>query len=87
MTIPQLIYILCIVTCLGCAFLLWRAFRKTRSRLLFWSALCFLILGFANLLLFADIVIYPDENLITLRTGANLGAVLVLLYGLIFKSR
>ena len=85
--IPQLIYILCVVTCIGCAVLLFRAFRKSRSGLLFWSALCFAILGLANLLLFADLVIYTDTNLVTIRSGVSLCAVLVLLYGLIFKSR
>lgn len=83
---PALIYILCILTCIGCAFMLNRAYRKTRSRLLFWSALCFGILGLANLLLFADFVIYPEANLVVLRSSVTLCAVLVLLYGLIFKS-
>jgi hypothetical protein len=85
--VAQSIYVLCVVTCFGCAFLLHRAWRQSRSGLLFWSALCFLILGFANLLLFADLVLYPERNLITLRSAVNLVAVVVLLYGLIFKSR
>jgi hypothetical protein len=87
MPVAQLIYVLCIVTCFGCTFLLHRAWRKSRSGLLFWSALCFLILGFANLLLFADFVLYPKQSLVTLRSAVNLAAVLLLLCGLIFKSR
>lgn len=85
--IPVFIYTLCMLTCIGCAFMLHRAYRKTGSRLLFWSALCFGILGLANLLLFADFVIYPEIDLVVLRSSVNLCAVLVLLYGLIFKSR
>jgi hypothetical protein len=85
--IPTLIYILCFITCCGCAFLLGKAYRASRSGLLFWSALCFLILGLANLLLLADLVIYPSTNLMILRNLVTLVAVVVLLIGLIFESR
>jgi hypothetical protein len=85
--IPTLIYILCFITCCGCAFLLGKAYRASKSGLLFWSALCFLILGLANLLLLADLVIYPSTNLMILRNLVTLVAVVVLLIGLIFESR
>lgn len=85
--IPTLIYILCFITCCGCAFLLGKAYRASRSGLLFWSALCFLILGLANLLLLADLVIYPSTNLLIFRNLVTLFAVVVLLIGLIFESR
>jgi Family of unknown function (DUF5985) len=85
--IPTLIYILCILTCSGCAFLLWRGYRKTRLRLLLWSSLCFLILGIANLLLFADLVIYPGADMSALRGYATLAGILVLIYGLVFESQ
>jgi hypothetical protein len=84
--IPQLIYILCILTCFGCAFLLMRAFRRNKTRLLFWSALHFLILGFANIVLFLDMAVIREVELLPLRTGLTLVAVLVLLYGLIFEA-
>ncbi|HWB02324.1 MAG TPA: DUF5985 family protein [Verrucomicrobiales bacterium] len=84
--IPQLIYILCILTCFGCAFLLMRAFRRNKARLLFWSALHFLILGFANIVLFLDMAVIREVELLPLRTGLTLVAVLVLLYGLIFEA-
>lgn len=84
--IPQLIYILCFLTCFGCAYLLMRAFRRNGSRLLFWSALHFLILGFANIVLFLDMAVIREVELLPLRTGLTLVAVLVLLYGLIFEA-
>ncbi|MES2980884.1 MAG: DUF5985 family protein [Verrucomicrobiota bacterium] len=84
--IPTIVYTLCIFTCLGCALLLWRAYREAHSRLLLWSALCFLILGIANLLLFADLIIYPGSSLLALRSSVTLCGILVLLYGLIFES-
>ena len=85
--IPHLIYGLCVVTCLGCSLLLWRAFRMSRLRLLCWSALCFLILAIGNLLLFVDLVLYTDVNMIIVRTSVTLLGTLVLICGLIFKSR
>lgn len=85
--IPILIYSLCVLTCLGSAFLLWRGFRRTRFRLLFWSSLCFLILGLANMLLFADLVLYPGANMIVVRNVITLMAILVLLFGLVFESQ
>ena len=85
--IPILIYTLCFLTCSGCAVLLWRGFRKTRYRLLLWSSLCFLILGIANLLLFADLVLYPGTSLLVLRNAVTLVAILVLLVGLVFESQ
>ena len=85
--IPILIYLLCFLTCSGCAFLLWRAFRSTRSQLLLWSSLCFFILGLGNLLLFADLVLYPENNLLIPRNWITLAGILVRLYGLVFESR
>jgi hypothetical protein len=84
--IPTIVYSLCVVTCLGCAFLLLRAFRRTRSRLLLWSSASFLVLGVANILLFLDLLVYPEWNLIPWRSAAVLVAVLVLVVGLIFES-
>jgi len=85
--IPVIVFILCVLTCFGCAFFLGKAFRASKLRLLFWSSLCFFILGCANLLLFADLVIYPGVNLMILRNAVTLAAVFVLLLGLIFESR
>lgn len=85
--IPTLVYLLCILTCAGCAFLLARAYRASRSRLLLWSALCFGILGLSNLLMFTDLVIFPTAvSLLALRNVVTLLAVLVLICGLIFET-
>ena len=75
------------MTCSGCAFLLWRGYRRARLRLLLWSSLCFLILGIANLLLFADLVIYPGTDMLALRGYVTLAGILVLIYGLVFESQ
>jgi len=84
--IAAFVYILCILTCLGCSFLLWRAHRQNRLRLLRWSALCFAILALANALLFLDLSIFPKIDLLPWRNAVTLVALLVLLYGLVFES-
>jgi heme A synthase len=85
---PHTVYTLCVLTCLGCAALLYRAFRRRRQRLLLWSSIFFLILGVANVLLFVDLVIFPEPevNLLPYRSAVTLCAVVVLIAGLIFES-
>jgi len=85
---PHIVYILCLLTCLGCAVLLYRSYRKRRMRLLLWSSIFFVILGISNVLLFVDLVIYPgpDINLLPFRSAVTLCAVIVLIAGLIFES-
>jgi hypothetical protein len=56
-----------------------------RSRMLFWSALCFVLLALVNLAVVFDLVIYPDDiNLRPLRLWLTLLAVTVLLFGFIW---
>lgn len=81
-----IVYSLCMLTSLGCAVLLWRGYRKSRLRLLFWSALCFAILGISNALLILDLVVFPDVYILPARSIATQVALLVLIYGLIFES-
>lgn len=79
------IYALCALTSLTSLVLLWRSYAATRSRLLFWSALCFLFLTANNLLLVVDKVIFPVEVDLSLwRLAAALAAVLLLLFGLVW---
>ncbi len=84
--IPIVIYSLCILTCWACAFLLWRGFWRNRSTLLLWSAVCFLFLGIANLLLFADLIIYPGANLLALRNAVTLAGLVIFIAGLVFEA-
>ena len=82
-----LIYSLCALTSITCWVLLWRSWRASRARLLFWSALCFAALSVNNVLLVVDKVIFPVEvSLYTWRLVAALAAVLLLLFGLIWEE-
>jgi hypothetical protein len=85
--VGTLIYSLCALTSVTCAVLLWRSWRASGARLLFWSALCFAALSANNVLLVIDRVILPVEvTLYTWRLVAALMAVLLLLFGLIWEE-
>ena len=82
-----LIYSLCALTSITCLVLLWRSWRASGARLLFWSALCFGALSVNNVLLVVDRVILPVEvTLYTWRLVAAFVAVLLLLFGLIWED-
>ena len=83
----SLIYSLCALTSLTCLLLLWRSYRATGARLLFWSAACFLLLTVNNVLLVLDKVVFPVEVDLGLgRLAAALAAVALLLFGLVWEE-
>ncbi|MFP5350813.1 MAG: DUF5985 family protein [Gammaproteobacteria bacterium] len=79
------VYLLAILTALACTLLLLRSYRRTRARLLLWTALCFVGLTFSNLFLFLDYIIVPGVSLYVWRVGSALAGVAVLLYGFIWE--
>jgi hypothetical protein len=82
-----LIYALCALTALACSAMLFAGARRTGSRMLFWSGLCFAGLTFTNLMVIVDHYGFPDSDLSAWRLGAALLAIALLLYGLIFEER
>lgn len=82
-----IIYLLCTGTALACCVLLFRGYRQSGARLLFWTGLFFAALTFENLGLFLDNIIFPNIDLWWYRTLCGLAAVFFLLYGLIFKEK
>jgi hypothetical protein len=87
MNMAALIYALCALTSITCFVLLWRSWRASGARLLFWSALCFGALSVNNVLLVVDRVFLPVEVDLTMaRLVAALIAVLLLLFGLIWEE-
>jgi Family of unknown function (DUF5985) len=87
MTMATAVYVLCILTSLGCAVLLVRGWRTSRVRLLLWSALCFIGLALNNILLFVDVRVFPETDLSVVRSLPALAGILLLLYGLIWETR
>ena len=80
-----LIYALCAMTALACAWLLLRAYSRTRARLLLWSGLCFAGLTANNLLLALDRLVFTEVDLVLPRLLVGLASVLVLLLALVME--
>ena len=81
------VYVLCTLTSIICAALLYRGYSATRTRLLFWSSLCFVALAVNNALLIVDLYALPEASLASLRGAVALAGLMVLLYGLVQESR
>ncbi|NMO21785.1 hypothetical protein HPC49_50820 [Pyxidicoccus fallax] len=83
----EAVYILCALTSVTCAVLLLRAWKRTQSRLLLWSGLCFAVLALNNILLFIDLVLLPTSvDLYLPRLITGLASAVILLYGLIWDA-
>lgn len=80
------IYSLCALTALVCAWLLLSAYRRSGYRLLLWGGLCFVGLTLNNALLIVDKFIVPYFDFSTWRLLLALAAMLIFLYGLIWDS-
>jgi hypothetical protein len=83
---PSLVYTLCLLASATCAFLLLATWRRSRTRLLFWTALGFAFLAVNNLFLVGDLVLFPGIDLWPWRQAASAAAVGVLLYGFIWEA-
>lgn len=87
MNFGTIVYALCAVTSIACAYLLLRSYARTGLRLLLWSGLCFVGLALNNVLLFIDVKLLPETDLSLIRTLPALAGVALLVYGLIWESR
>jgi hypothetical protein len=82
---PELVYSLCVVTSFACTVLLLRGFRRSRARLLLWSALCFLGLAIGDsILLLYTLALVPGLEIV--RGIVSLAGISFLIYGLIFDT-
>jgi hypothetical protein len=79
------IYLMCALTSLACAWLLLRAYVRTRFRLLLWSGLCFVGLTLTNVLLILDRLVLREMDLSTARLATAFGAMALLVIGLIWE--
>ena len=86
MQFPTVVYLLCLATSLLCTFLLFRSYRRSRAKLLLWTALCFVGLAFNNLFLSIDVLLFPEVNLLLLRNLSSLAAIVVLVYGFVWEA-
>jgi uncharacterized membrane protein len=82
-----LVYLLCALASFACMLLLVRAWRRTRARLLLWSAICFVALAINNMLLFVDLVVLPTQvDLSWPRLLASFCGVTALIGAMIWES-
>jgi hypothetical protein len=80
------VYILCFLTSAVCGWLLVRSYLRTRTALLLWTAICFVLLAVNNFLVVVDLVFLPDAiDLRPMRFAATLVALATLLYGFIWE--
>lgn len=82
-----LIYALCAITALACGILLLAGSRRSGSRMLMWSGLCFGGLALTNALIVVDALDLTTEDLWTMRLVVSLAAIALLLYGLVFEEK
>jgi hypothetical protein len=83
---PAVVYLLCLLTSVACAWLLGGSYRRTGSHLLFWSSICFAFLAANNLVLVLDLLIWPDLDLRLPRLALSLCAAGALIWGFIWTD-
>jgi hypothetical protein len=80
------VYLLCFLASACCSWLLVRSYLGNRTKVLLWSAVCFVLLALNNLFLFVDLALLPTLiDLSLLRVALGLSAVSALLYGFIWE--
>ena len=84
--LQALVYLLCFAASVGCAVLLVRSYRISRTPLLLWSGACFSLLALNNFLVVIDLLVLPSIDLLPLRRFAALAAVGVLLFGFVWET-
>ena len=89
----ETVYLLCAATSVACAWLLLRGFLKNRTRLLFWSSICFMGLALNNILLFVDeavtagtVLYLAGVEVATWRALLALASISALIYGLVWRA-
>ena len=80
------VYILSALIRASCAILLLRGYWRTKQRLLLWSGLCFFALTLSTVLVFLDLVTFPQVDLYIWRLLVAAIGMLLLLYGLIWEG-
>lgn len=83
---PAIIYSLCALASLLCAWLLLRAYRGQHIALLLWCGLFFAFQACNNFFLIFDKMVFPDTDLSVYRYTISLMAIGILLYGLIMRA-
>ncbi len=82
-----IVYALSTLTCIACAYLLLRSFKRNGTRLLLWSGLCFIGMALNNALATVDVNTAPEVlDLATVRVLVSLISLSTLVFGLTWES-
>jgi hypothetical protein len=81
--VESIVYILCAATALVCGALLLRGYWHSGTPLLLWCALFFLAMTLENAILFVDLAVVPEIDLLLLRRSVALLGAALLVYGLV----
>jgi hypothetical protein len=82
-----LVYLSSAFTAAACAWLLLRAWKRSRgARLLLWCGVCFALLALANVMLYTDKILLPQYDLSLVRESISLLAILTLIGGFILDT-
>jgi hypothetical protein len=84
---PALIYGLCLVASASCAALLGRAYLRSRTPLLLWTAVSFCFFALSNLALVVDMLVLPSVDLWVWRQATAGAGLSVLLFGFVWEMR
>ena len=87
-TLESSVYLLCLITSLVCLWLLARGYRRSRVKLLMWTALAFVAIAINNLFLFLDVVVFPDPavDLMAYRNLSAVAGMVIMFYGLTWET-
>ena len=83
---PAIVYLLCLVTSVACAWLLGRSYARSGMRLLLWSCVCFVLLAANNLVLVVDLLILPQFDLQVVRVAFAVAAAAALIWGFVWEA-
>jgi hypothetical protein len=84
--VAELVYVLCALASVACAWLLIRSYLRTRLRLALYTCLCFVGLALNNILLLIDLVVLSRSDLSVVRSGVAVVALALLVLGLVLED-
>jgi hypothetical protein len=85
--VASAVSVLCALTSLACAVLLFRGYQARRVRLLLWSGFAFVGFTLGNIMLVVDrIVVGPGVELVLWRSLPVLAGLALLIYGMVWDA-
>jgi uncharacterized membrane protein len=83
--VQSAVYLLCFLTSSTAMLLLLRSYTRTGTRVLLLSAIGFVLFALNNLLLFVDIILLPETDLLPYRQLTALIGIAILLLAFIWE--